>query len=414
MVTKKFMDKIGVPSFFSGCMTLFMAVRNPQPVEKRGNTIYLADLSNTNMNLLPERIVKKAKFIEHKIIYGWRSSKLLTKERFIDAYKILEKYSQAKLVITQRIHAALPCVAMGTPVIFFNTAKMPGGGGSTEKASDRVIGLVELFHSIDLFNLTVEQAKEKLRKFNWTQPPSNPNLAHRMQMVSSMWNIIRKNQAVHESARRFGMLPLTPPWLTKIQSGHVFHIIHDDTTQVVGNSKNLNWYQWRCIESILRHHPTAKLFVYSNTIEQSSFDVLTEVGYQVILRNYEMSELIKQTPLMEFFNPDLDRQSSAEITMEKTMHEHGVLSLLLLYKYGGIYLAENTIVLKKIDISQSNVLSLDSKSYVNPWMLNFKRNHTVKFLRDALEMFPTMFNAKVKPDEGKALLTKVCAIHLNF
>ena len=410
MITKKFMHKIGVPSFFSGCMTLFMSVRNPQPMEKRGNTIYIADLSNANMNLLPDRIVKKAKFIEHKIIYG-RHSTLLTKQRFIDAYKILEKYSQAKLVITQRIHAALPCIAMGTPVIFFNTANMPGGGGSTEKASDRVIGLVELFHSIDLFNLTVEQAKEKLGKFNWTQPPSNPNLAHRMQMVSSMWNIIRKNQAIYESARRFGMLPLTPPWLTKIQSGHVFHIIHDDRTQVVGNSKNLNWYQWRCIESILRHHPTAKLFVYSKTIEQASFDVLTEVGYQVILRNYEISNLIKQTPLMEFFD-HLDRKSSAEITMEKTMHEQGVLSLLLLYKYGGIYLAENTIVLKNIDISQSNVLSLDSESYVNPWMLNFKRNH--KFLRGALEMFPTMFNAKVKPDEGKALLTKVCAIRLNF
>ena len=205
MVTKKFMDKIGVPSFFSGCMTLSLRIKNPQPIEKRDDTIYITDLSNANIKLLPDWIVKKAKLVKHKFDYGLRTS-LLTQERFVDAYKILEKYSQAKLVITQRIHAALPCVAMGTPVIFFNTVKMPGGGGSTEKASDRVIGLVELFHSIDLFNLTVDQAKEKLRKFNWTQPPSNPNLAHRMQMVSSMWNIIRKNQAIYESARRFGML----------------------------------------------------------------------------------------------------------------------------------------------------------------------------------------------------------------
>ena len=145
---------------------------------------------------------------------------------------------------------------------FFNTAKMPGGGGSNIKASDRVIGLVELFHSIDLLNSTVEEAKEKLRKFNWTHPPSNPNLASRMQMVSSMWIIIRKNEAIYESARRFGLLPLTPSWLTEVQPGHVFHVIHDDTSHVVGSSKNLNWYQWRCIESILRHHPTAKLFVY--------------------------------------------------------------------------------------------------------------------------------------------------------
>jgi hypothetical protein len=203
------------------------------------------------------------------------------------------------------------------------------------------------------------------------------------------------------------MLPLTPQWLTTVQPSHVFHIIHNDTKQVVGSSKDLNWHQWRCIESILRHHPTSRLFVYSNTIEQSSFDVLTEVGYQVVLRNYEVSALTAQTPLKEFFD-HLDRKSSPEVTLEKTLHEHGVLRLLLLYKYGGIYLAENTIVLKNIDISQKNLLSLDSESHVNPWMLNFEKNH--KFLRDALEMFPTMHGGKMKPDEGKALLTKVCVI----
>jgi drug/metabolite transporter (DMT)-like permease len=127
MVTKKFMDKLQVPSFFSGCMTLSLRIRNPQPLEKRDNTIYITDLSKENMKLLPEWIVKKAKLVRHKFDYGLRPS-LLTQERFVDAYKILEKYSQARLVITQRIHAALPCVAMGTPVIFFSAAKMPGGG----------------------------------------------------------------------------------------------------------------------------------------------------------------------------------------------------------------------------------------------------------------------------------------------
>ncbi len=405
MITKRFMESIGVRSFFAGCMTLFL--RKPHPAEKRDNTIYINDLSHENINLLPQWIVKKAKFVKHTLDYGWGNT-LLTQERFVDAYKILEKYSHAKLVITRRIHAALPCVAMGTPVIFFNSAKMPGGGGSTVTASERVKGLVDLFHSIDLYNITVEQAKEKLRKFNWTNPPSNPNLASRMQMVSSMWFIMRKNKAIHESARRFGMLPLTPQWLTKVQPSHVVHIIHDDTSQDVRSSGGLKWHQWRCIESILRHHPTSRLFVYSNTIQQSVFDVLTEVGYQVNLRNYKLSDLVEQTPLKEFFN-QFNKTSSDEISMKKILHEHGILRLLLLYKHGGMYLAENTIVLKAIDISQSNVLSLDSESYVNPWMLNFERNH--EFLRDVLEKFLTIYSPNAKSDEGKALLTKVRIIH---
>lgn len=38
-------------------------------------------------------------------------------ERFALARKLLKKYATAKLVITSRIHCALPCLALGTPVI---------------------------------------------------------------------------------------------------------------------------------------------------------------------------------------------------------------------------------------------------------------------------------------------------------
>ena len=399
MITKRFLDKIGVKSFFSGCMTLFLQI-NFRPLENRDNTIYIADLSRENMKLLPKQVVTKSKFVKHTFHYGERP-KLMTKERFVDAYKILDKYSKAKLVITRRIHAALPCVAMGTPVIFFNAPKMPGGGGSISNSSERVAGLVDLFHTIDLYDLTKEQAREKLSKFNWTNPPPNPNLASRMQMVFSMWVILRTNQAIYESAQRFGMLPLTPKWLTKARSGHDFHMIYDEVCQDGG----LSWHQMRCIESVLRHHPTSRLFIYSNTIEQSEFDVLTEVGYHVTLVNYQVSDIVQQIPLNEFFN-QFAQTTNDDASVKKIMHEHGVLKLLLLYINGGVYLAENTIVLKPINFSIKNVLSLDSESNVNPWMLNFEKNH--KFIFEALEMFSTMYNENMKPDNGKALLTKVC------
>ena len=399
LATKGFLDKIGVKSFFSGCMTLFLQI-NSRPLGNRDNTIYIADLLEENIELLPKHIVIKSKFVNHTFHHGERP-KLMTKERFVDAYKIVDKYSKAKLVITQRIHAALPCVAMGTPVIFFNSPKMPGGGGSSFNCSERVTGLVHLFHSIDLYDLTMEKAREKLSKFNWTNPPPNPNLASRMQMVSSMWVILRKNQAIYESARRFGMLPLTPKWLTKAHRGHDFHMIYDDVCQ----DGSLSWYQMRYIESVLRHHPTSRLFIYSNTIEQSEFDVLTEIGYYVTLVNYQVSDIVQQIPVIEFYN-QFAQTTNDDASVKKIMREHGVLKLLLLYINGGVYLAENTIVLKPIDFSQNNVLSLDSKSNVNPWMLNFEKNH--KFIFEALKMFSTMYTENMNPDDGKALLTKVC------
>ena len=69
--------------------------------------------------------------------------------RFSAAFELLESYSLAKVVITQRIHTALPCVAMGVPVIFINAKDMPGGGGNNKGQSSRVAGLTDLFHTID-------------------------------------------------------------------------------------------------------------------------------------------------------------------------------------------------------------------------------------------------------------------------
>lgn len=44
--------------------------------------------------------------------------KLTPQERFIIAQERLDLYKKAKLVVTSRLHCALPCLAFGTPVLF--------------------------------------------------------------------------------------------------------------------------------------------------------------------------------------------------------------------------------------------------------------------------------------------------------
>ena len=51
-------------------------------------------------------------YIDHDL-----STKLNHIERFKISNSLLEKYAKAQLVITTRIHAALPCLALKTPVI---------------------------------------------------------------------------------------------------------------------------------------------------------------------------------------------------------------------------------------------------------------------------------------------------------
>ena len=55
------------------------------------------------------------------------------------AKNLLVRYSKAKLVVSTRIHAALPCLAINTPVIFIN-----------KKYDKRYPGIYELLNNIGL------------------------------------------------------------------------------------------------------------------------------------------------------------------------------------------------------------------------------------------------------------------------
>jgi len=82
--------------------------------------------------------------------------------RFTAAYQLMEMYASAKLVATQRIHCALPCVAMGTPVIFINSPVMPGGGGTKTVSSLRTVGLVSYSRFICSFHGECQRLAKKL------------------------------------------------------------------------------------------------------------------------------------------------------------------------------------------------------------------------------------------------------------
>lgn len=65
------------------------------------------------------------------------------KERLKEAERLVKLYARAKLVVTSRIHCALPCLGLETPVIFTDLA--------TKKHADtcRFGGLIELFNVLD-------------------------------------------------------------------------------------------------------------------------------------------------------------------------------------------------------------------------------------------------------------------------
>lgn len=74
------------------------------------------------------------------------------------AEKLLRQYASARFVVTSRIHCALPCLGIGTPVLYVEDQQQ------SETSSCRLNGLRELFHVVksDRGRLSSELSGEKI------------------------------------------------------------------------------------------------------------------------------------------------------------------------------------------------------------------------------------------------------------
>lgn len=104
--------------------------------------------------MFTDEVLMNAEYIQHEI----PDTLLSDKKKFEFAKSILKKYSTAKYVVTSRIHCALPCLSMGTPVLYVENVNQ------SEASYCRLNGLRELFNIIeyDKGNLTSNFVKKKI------------------------------------------------------------------------------------------------------------------------------------------------------------------------------------------------------------------------------------------------------------
>jgi len=117
--TARAFASIGVDAFFSGCLTLTL----PRKQLSRSDTTVFVDpfgpfphdCYNPLLWLsLPRELRRKSERFTH--LYFGRN----IEKRMARVESTLELYEQAGLVITSRLHVALPCVALKTPFIFIS------------------------------------------------------------------------------------------------------------------------------------------------------------------------------------------------------------------------------------------------------------------------------------------------------
>lgn len=222
LYTKELLCKNGIDAYYSSCMTLTLGYK--YKTNEKDDTYYFVDpyfVTQWNLysiiynffylifNWKPINIISK-KYPENKT--GFRKKMILTsfyreykkifskeillnaeyicqqdkyyknhfksdEERLIEAERLVKKYARAKLVVTSRIHCALPCLGLETPVIYTdNTAQ-------SEMSSCRLGGLKELFN-------IVQWNKGKLQaNFELKGKIDNKNLP----VNSTNWKVLATN-----------------------------------------------------------------------------------------------------------------------------------------------------------------------------------------------------------------------------
>lgn len=202
--TVKMLNSKGINAYYSFCLTSTLDLKYKS--YKRNDKIILADpLYSSNLSTL-----KKAKFKElflsppfkkiHKlfqlifpkykisdylpkniinsstIINHYLSADNLNFDPYETAKKYIRNYSSARLVVTSRIHCAIPCLALGTPVLF-----ILDGIIDEDQHMSRFRGVLDHINILTVYDKEYINGLfgKKMNVFHpdeidWSTPPSNP------------------------------------------------------------------------------------------------------------------------------------------------------------------------------------------------------------------------------------------------
>lgn len=121
------LQKRGIPAYFSGCLTL--TLKNEVAAGEREDVIYVVDLDDAALEYVKSKTSSRVEWLTHCVEVGRFTN---PEERLHYAAQLLDKYKRAKCVVTNRLHAAMPCLGLETPVLLIEQGDDPRFNGLRE------------------------------------------------------------------------------------------------------------------------------------------------------------------------------------------------------------------------------------------------------------------------------------------
>jgi hypothetical protein len=143
-----------IPAWHSGCLTLTLPERNVP----RGDVVVACDLPDDALAALRRQTGAPLLTVSHL-----GGEHFAHDDQVRAAECLLDAYARAAAVVTTRIHCALPCLALGTPVLLLHDGA-PGR---------RVGDMLPLLHSASFTDFAALR-----HDFDLVAPPPNPETFH--------------------------------------------------------------------------------------------------------------------------------------------------------------------------------------------------------------------------------------------
>jgi Polysaccharide pyruvyl transferase len=156
--TGAFLESLGIKTETTFCLTLTLPKRERAPANGK---VLIVDADNIQ---IPSALRKNSIRIHHLVPPLTQGATLSFARSLLEYYR-----DTASLVITKRLHAALPCIAMGIPVVFF------GDPADERTAIVREVGCTiydERLHRRGLIGRTIGA----IQGVDWSPPPLNIDL----------------------------------------------------------------------------------------------------------------------------------------------------------------------------------------------------------------------------------------------
>lgn len=125
---------------------------------------------------------------------------------------------------------------------------------------------------------------------------------------------------------------------------------------------------FRAIDSIFKHHPKARLHIFTKDMSINDFAFYTDQSFDIVHHQLEPEKIFKDTPLDRW----AQRISEWKQSSNYFSHVTDAMRLALLWKYGGVYLDTDAIVIRNLE-GVRNAVGVQHPSSVASGEINGKR-----------------------------------------